>query len=289
MLSSLNTGISGLQQFQASMDVIGNNIANVNTTGYKSSRTEFVDAFSQSLLASAGTTQVGSGVSTSAVTSQFTQGTLTNTGRPTDLAIEGQGFFLVKDPVTNAMYATRSGEFKLDNDGYLVYKDYYRVQGYTDNGLTTRGDIKIDNTKDGTNPQAYLDPPTNSQAAPMQNFSITADGKIHVQLGDLNKSNYVRGQVLLQGFKDPQSLSKEGGNLYSGLDTAGPLSGTASNGLSPSTSGLGQIKAQNLEMSNVELTNEFARLITTQRAFQANARMVTTSDDILQELVNLKR
>jgi flagellar hook protein FlgE len=105
-----------------------------------------------------------------------------------------------------------------------------------------------------------------------------------------DNSEYTRGQILLQRFNDPQALMKEGQNLYSGLGAAGPLGGSSSpTPAAPLTNGLGTVVSGALEGSNVDLANEFASMITTQRAFQANARVITTSDEMLQELVNLKR
>jgi flagellar hook protein FlgE len=288
MLRSLNSGVSGLQQSQTRMDVIGNNIANSNTTGFKSARTDFADAFSQTLQASSssgsgGTSQpgiqVGSGVSTVGIKNSFIQGGLTRTGVQTDLAVSGEGFFIVRDPVAAVDYATRAGDFRIDENGFLVTNSGFRLQGFSDSGLATRGDIQIDGTGR---------PATASPTATMIGFSIGAEGKINVRLSD--GSEFVRGQILMQFFRDPQGLMKEGENLYSGIGSAGPLGGaTAPQAEAPGTNGLGRIQSGALELSNVDLANEFANLITTQRAFQANARIITTSDEVLQELVNLKR
>jgi flagellar hook protein FlgE len=282
MLLSLNSAVSGLHQFQNELDVIGNNIANSNTLGYKSSRTEFEDSFAQTLRAASGGStgvQVGSGVGTGGVRNLFTQGTVSSTGLASDLAINGDGFFIVKDVVSGEEFATRAGNFRLTTDGYLVTNNGYRLQGYSDAGLTTSGDVRVDKT--GM-------PATADPAATISGFSIDSSGKVTVTLSD--NSKFVRGQVLLQSFTDPQALEKSGENLYSGLDAAGPLGGAGSRkSAAPGTTGLGDLKAGALELSNVDLTNEFASLITTQRGFQANARVITTSDEVLQELVNLKR
>ena len=281
MLRSLNSAISGLQQFQNELDVIGNNIANANTTGFKSASTDFEDTFSQTLQSadsSGATMQIGSGVTTAAITNNFTEGAVTNTGVQSDLAINGQGFFVVSDPASGQEYVTRAGDFKVDSSGYLVTTGGYRVQGYSDAGLTTTGDLRIDAT--GA-------PATSSATATVSDYSIGTDGKITVKLSD--GTSFVRGQVLLQSFSNPQALLKEGNNLFSGITLAGPLGGTSPQSAAPGTSGLGQIQSSSLELSNVDLTKEFSDLITAQRAFQANARVVTTSDEILQELVALKR
>src|SRR5262249_11286222 len=142
---SLNTAVSGLEQFQTELDVIGNNIANSDTIGFKSARIDFEDSFSQTLMA-AGTNpaQVGTGVATGAITTDFGNGTLATTGVQTDLGIGGNGFFVVADPNSGAQYATRAGNFYVDANGYLVTNQGYRVQGFNDSGLSTRGDLKID-------------------------------------------------------------------------------------------------------------------------------------------------
>jgi flagellar hook protein FlgE len=279
MVRSLTSGISGLQQSQVRMDVISNNIANVNTTAFKYGRVEFADSFSQTLQgssASTGTTsgtdamQIGSGVATSAIQNVYTQGSISRTGFETDLAISGEGYFVVKNPQTGTEYATRAGDFRLDSNGYLVTSTGLRVQGYSDGG-TTMGDIKIDCT-------GATDP-----TAKMESFTIDKSGVVTVK--PEGEDSFTRGQVLLQRFSDEQALMKEGDNLYSGLSLAGPLSQSSA----PNTSGLGYLQSGALELSNVDLATEFTSMITTQRGFQASSRVITTTDEMLQELVNLKR
>lgn len=283
LLESLNSAFSGLQQYQNELDVVGNNIANSNTPGFKFARTTFEDAFSNTIAVGDGTTstaQIGTGVGTSAVTNIFTSGTLTSTGVASDLAINGEGFFIVKDPVSGQEFATRAGDFTRDTSGYLVTSKGLRLQGFSDGG-TTRGDIRIDAT--GA-------PATAAPTAAYDRFSVSpnGDGKINVTLTD--GTTFVRGQVLLQNFTTPSALTKLGQNLYSNLAAAGPLgTGGSASAVTPGSSGTGMIEGFKLEMSNVDLTREFSSMINTQRAFQANARMVTTSDEVLQELVNLKR
>lgn len=283
MLGSLNSGVSGLRQFQTEMDIIGNNIANSNTVAFKSARADFADALSRTLQSpSAGpgspAMQVGTGVTTAAVKSLYGQGTLVQTGVQTDLAVSGEGFFVVKDAFDGQEYATRAGDFRVDDNGNLVTNQGMRVQGFTDGTLTTRGDIQIDGAGR---------PATSSPTATVQGFAIDQNGQVTVQLSD--KTQFVRGQILLQSFQNPQALLKEGSSLYSGLSNAGPLGGAAPQAGAPGSSGLGHIRTESLELSNVDLTQEFANLITTQRGFQASARVITTSDELLQELVNLKR
>lgn len=286
---SFNSGLSGLKQFQEEMDVIGNNIANVNTTGYRSSRVQFADTFSNTLRGAStsngsaiNAVQVGTGVETAAITSNFSkQGTVASTGKDTDMGIKGDGFFIVRDTATGETFATRDGSFTLDSNGYLVTSAGMRVQGYSDSTLTTLGDIKIDNTKDGTTPFAYTDT-TNTTAAPKTGFSINDKGVIQVTV---NGSPYPRGQILLQNFTNPNGLIKEGGNLYSGLSQAGPLSQM----VEPDSNGVGTIASSSLESSNVDLSDEMTNMIIAQRAFQASSKIITTSDEMLQEVINLKR
>jgi flagellar hook protein FlgE len=284
MLRALSSGVSGIQQFQNRLDVIGNNIANSNTVAFKAARTDFSDAFSQTLQVSSASSsgsnqagmQVGSGVNTAAVKNMFTQGALNRTGVGTDLAIDGDGFFVVRDPVSLIDYATRAGDFRLDDNGYLITNKGLRVQGWNadGSGSTVNGDIQIN---------ASFAPATTTPGATMTTFSISRDGYVKVKMSDGTEFN--RGRILMQRFNDPQALLKEGDNLYSGMAAAGPLAAAGG----PNTSGLGAIESSALELSNVDLANEFANLISTQRGFQASARIITVSDEILQELVNLKR
>jgi flagellar hook protein FlgE len=275
-MRSLTSAVSGMQQFQQEMDVIGNNIANVNTIAFKSSRDDLADSFSQTLDQVG---QIGLGVTTSKITEDFAQGAVTQTGVSTDLTVSGNGFFQVKDPLSSDEYVTRAGNFHVDQSGYLVTDTGQRIQGYNDLGLSTVGDIQID---------ASVRPNGVSSTATMTGFSIETDGTIQISLSD--GSQYTRGQILLQNFSTPDALVKVGNNLYSGIGAAGPLGGAASpTPAAPGANGLGSIQAGSLELSNVDLSNEFANLITTERAFQANARVITTSDEMLQELANLKR
>jgi flagellar hook protein FlgE len=278
MTLSFDSGVSALNQFQENLDVIGNNIANVNTVGFKSASVNFADTFSQTMGSNAsGSMQVGSGVTINSITNQFTQGSITSTGVPTDLAVNGNGFFMVNDPASGQQYATRDGSFTTDSSGYLITSNGMRVQGYTDASLTTMGDIKIDNTGAPLN----ADGSTNTSAVAGYSFDNT--GKLKVLLAD--GTQFTRGQVLLQNFTNPSQLQKVGDNLYAGLAAAGPLAAP----LAPGSNGLGGLVTGALEMSNVNLANELTSLITTQRAYEANSKVISTSDEVLQTLVNLKR
>ena len=274
MLSSLSSGVTGLENFQEQMDVIGNNIANVNTTGFKSSVVDFADAF-RNTLQGAGTStpaiQVGTGVDIDGIDNNWTQGALVNTGVESNLAISGNGFFLVKDPNTNAIYATRDGTFKLNQAGELITPSGDIVQGMT-NGTAGNVVVSIAGSTD---------------TSPMVSYTIDSAGNINVQQSDGNTYNC--GQILMQNFTDPQMLVNEGNNLYSNLDAAGAIGGSSATAYASGTNGLGKIESGYLESSNVDLSSEMANLITAQRAFEANSKIITTTNEVLQTLVNLKQ
>lgn len=284
MIGSLQTGVSGLQQFQEDLEVIGNNIANVNTTGYKSADMQFADAFSQSFGDTGGgsSRQVGTGVSSSAISSQFTQGAINNTGTKTDLAVSGEGFFVVKDASSGVSFVTRDGGFKLDNNGYLVSNTGYRVQGYVGaapfSSSSTIGDLQINTA---TAISSLND--TTTPAPTLTNYVIDATGQINATLSD--GTTGVIGQVVLQNFSNPQALQKQGNNLFTYTSNAGPAAAAAA----PGSGALGLIQSGSLESSNVDLAGQMAAMITAQRAFEANAKIITTSDEVLQDLINLKR
>lgn len=322
LLGSMNSGVSGMQTFITGMEVIGNNIANVATTGFKAGRLHYSDSFVNTLRDAGGggeqggaqaSVQLGTGVTTSSVSSRFGQGSLTPTGVSTDLGVAGGGFFRVRDPNTNAEFVTRAGDFRVDEEGFLVTQQGLRVQGmiggqisftatedadgkviFTESGKTPPagvGDIRINHELSGAvqNNTSLSDADVLARAPAMNTFGVDRFGNVNLYLS--SGEVYSTGRVLLQEFRDPAALKKEGHNLFSGLDAAGPNGGLALNGAnhSPGQNGLGRIEAGTLEMSNVDLTDEFAQMITTQRAFQASSRVVSVSDDILQEIVNLKR
>lgn len=271
MLLSMDSGVSALDQFQQDLDVIGNNIANVDTVGFKSANVEFADTLSQTVGSnSTGTEQVGTGVTTNSITDNFNQGSITNTGVASNVAINGNGFFLVKDSSGNE-YATRDGDFTVNSEGYLVTSGGLNVQGYTSSTGTTVGNIQITNANDPT-----------PDTSPVESYSIGSDGTITVNLAD--GTSFTGGQVLLQNFTSPTALQSAGNNLYTGLTNAGPLAAPVAAG----ASGTGSLVGGSLEMSNVDLATQLTDLITAQRGFEANAETVTTSNDILQDLVNLK-
>ena len=271
MLLSMDSGVSALDQFQQQLNVLGNNIANVDTVGFKSANVNFADALSQTVGDnSAGVEQVGTGVTTSSISDSFAQGSITNTGVQTNMAVNGNGFFLVSDPTTGQQYATRDGSFTVNSSGYLVTSSGMMVQGYTDSTGTTIGNIQVSNAN-----------APGGDTSAVQSYTFGSNGQLNIQLAD--GTQYVGGQVLLQNFTSPSQLASVGDNLYTGMSLAGPLAAP----VAPGSNGLGSLVTGSLEMSNVDLAGQLTQLITTQRASEANAKVITTSDEILQDLVNL--
>lgn len=264
MLRSMYSGISGMKNSQTKLDVIGNNIANVNTAGYKKANINFQDMLSQTTSAAQGSgdergginaSQVGLGSQEGAISNTHTQGFMQTTNNPLDFAIEGDGMFVVQGDGTD--YYTRAGNFYLDDNGDVVNADGYYLQ-----------------STDGNN----INIPENAES-----FSVEPDGT--VTYIDGNDNNQQAGQIALANFSNPSGLEKVGGSLYAATDNAGEPDLGAPGG----ANGTGEIVSGALEMSNVDLSEEFTEMITAQRSFQANTRIITTSDEILQELVNLKR
>ena len=276
MLSSLSSGVSGLDSFQQDMDVIGNNIANLNTTGFKAGVVDFADAFSNTLQGGrhqhARYIQVGTGVAIAGINSDWNQGAITSTGVSSDLAISGNGFFEVMNPTTQAVYATRDGTFSVNSSGQLVTSNGYIVQGYTDNSLSTLGNVTINITG-------------STSTAAVSSYTIDSQGQITVTQAD--GTAFVCGQVLLANVAAPQMLTNEGSNLYGNL--AGANGGTAPTLAAPGgTTGVGNVQAGSLESSNVDLSTEMANLITAQQAFDASSKMISTSNEVLETVVNMK-
>ena len=412
MLSSLYSSVTGLNAAGYTMSVISNNIANSNTVGFKSDFASFADILSQSLGGIVGGNQIGRGVNLSDIGTIFSQGSFENTTSPTDLAIEGAGFFIVAD--SSGTYYTRAGQFVMDEEGYLVNSGGFRLQGYmadeTGTLLSTVGDINIAQTSsapqqtndlrivanldgqaatddtysstitvydsiggaipltitftklatgnewsfvssipsdlgtvtagtgtgtvgfdangnlesldgnttfsdlgiditdinggsftvnwdlwDDTASAAMADltgyaSPSSTSAlfqdgyAPgsVQNVSVDQDGQI---IGLFtNGQTRTLGQVLLADFISPWGLTKMGRSLYAESASSGqPTVGE------PGTGGRGQVSPNSLEMSNVDMASEFVTMITAQRAYQANARVITSSNEMLSELMNIAR
>lgn len=390
MLRSLYSGISGLSAHQKMLDVTGNNIANVNTTGFKSSAVQFQDTLSQLVSDGSGPTgqtggrnpaQIGLGVQLAGISTNFTQGSTQSTGKGTDLMISGDGFF-VTSKGGDTMY-TRSGAFSLDQAGNLVSSDGAFVQGWsavngvvqnggptsnivlsgqtlalaaattaavmggnlpaeaavgdqlvreievfdaagaasslsvtftrtaagwdtsaalaggaaatgtmtftngvlTGGGTMTVGGIGIDlSTVTGYNGMNTIAAKSQNGAAAgtLESFSIGADGTITGSFS--NGSKIAVAQVAMATFDNPDGLEKAGNTSYAAsVNSGNAIIGTGG------SAGFGTMSSGSLEMSNVDLSQEFTNLIIAQRGFQANSRIITTSDSVLEELVNLKR
>ncbi len=280
LIGTLTSGVSALRSFSKGLEVIGNNIANINTTGYKSNQATFSDNFSNTLRGSApssGTSssqsavQVGTGVQLAGINTNFAQGALNSTGKVTDLGISGSGFFIVQDATSGTQYATRDGQFRLDDNGFLVTSGGLRVQGLVGGAIA---DLQIG---------ASL--PVGAQ---LQSVSFDTIGNIIESYSD--GTSATTGTIQLQNFSDQSALMREGSNLYTALGSAGPIGGGVLAGSNdPGSNGLGNIQSGTLESSNVDLTDQFSQLITTQRSFQAGSRLITVSDSVLEDIVNLKR
>lgn len=348
MLRSMYSGITGLKANQTKLDVVGNNIANVSTTSFKSQTIRFKDSLSQTLgTASApgnnmgGTNpkQIGLGVQVAGITTLMSQGNMQTTGSNLDCAIDGDGYFMVASgpaPATNATgvavsptthsisngnglstFYTRDGSFTLDSNGNLLNSDGYRVLGYPleDKGNTgtssvvypggTCNYINADSASGLQSPDAdgclvpliipdsvmAKDASGTDVSVKIRNFSIEKDGIIKATLEDGRTT--ALGQIAMASFKNPAGLEKLGKNLYSnGSNSGTAIVRSAINPTDPNTNnsaGFGSCMNGYLEMSNVDLAEQFTEMIVASRAFQANGKMITTGDEILQDLVNLKR
>ncbi|MFP6240621.1 flagellar basal-body rod protein FlgG [Helicobacter pylori] len=262
MLRSLYSATSGMLAQQTHIDTTSNNIANVNTTGFKKSRADFNDLFYQAMQYAGTNTsnttlspdgkEVGLGVRPSAITKMFSQGSPKETENNLDVAITGKGFFQVQLPDGTTAY-TRSGNFKLDEQGNLV---------------TSEGYLLI--------PQITLPEDTTQ-------VNIGVDGTVSVTQGLQTTSNVI-GQITLANFVNPAGLHSMGDNLFSITNA----SGDAIVG-NPDSQGLGKLRQGFLELSNVRLVEEMTDLITAQRAYEANSKSIQTADAMLQTVNSLKR
>jgi flagellar basal-body rod protein FlgG len=249
---------------QANIDTISNNLANVNTSGFKKMRADFEDLLYQTVK-TAGTPatedtvvpvgiQMGHGVKVAATQRMFTQGSLQNTENVSDMAIQGEGFFRIQ--MYDGTYAyTRDGAFKVDSDGRLV----------TSNGYWVLPDIIM--------PENFLP----------QSIAVTQDGRVSVRIPNTDEPVPV-GQIELYRFPNPVGLTAVGENLFKVTNASGdPIPGR------PGYEGMGQIVHKFLEMSNVSVVREMVDLIVAQRAYEFNSRTIQTSDNMLGTATSLKR
>ncbi|MDD6450385.1 MAG: flagellar hook-basal body complex protein [Lachnospiraceae bacterium] len=331
MLRAMDSAVSGLRAHQNKMDVIGNNIANVNTSGYKAQNYTFKDAMYQTTTASsngqAGTVggsnavQYGYGSVTGAISTDMTSSTPSYVGG-FNASINGSGFFITKTTaqtrvetaggdaaVSTKLKAsnfnfTRVGQFSVDANGYMVDANGNFVYGFQPLGNNPTGLTldEIGNPGDhyGTMLQALRAPALTGSttvaadarlnftgdATQLKSVQIDNDGTVKGTISFNGESkNVVIGKVAIANFQNQEGLMKAGNNNFnaSANDNSGFMTATQPGG---STSSL---MSGYLESSNVDLAKEFSDMIVTERGFQANSKMITVSDEILQELVNMKR
>ena len=304
MVKSMNAAIAGLKSHQTKMDVLSNNIANVNTWGFKSRTTNFQDAlYSNSICGSAGkmengklgginTSQIGYGNTVSSISTNYTTGNGQYTGNPLDCMIDGTAFFIVgpyrdtaattidnKGIGKNGLFLSRVGIFQPDSNGYLVDNTGNYVYGYS--ATETNGNVTIH--KDKLVPIKIPDKPgtTTPERYAIQTWTIGIDGTV-VGVDDENIPHTI-GQIAVASVENPSGLEQSNGYLYS-------IGANAGNVLAmQTTSATGTIKSNFLEMSNVDLASDIATMITTQRGYQANTKIITVTDEMLEQLVNMKR
>ncbi|WP_333805221.1 flagellar basal-body rod protein FlgG [Sulfurospirillum sp.] len=261
MIRSLYTAATGMIAQQTQIDTTSNNISNVNTIGYKKQRAEFADLMYQTMTyagtSTSGTTvsptgiEVGLGVRPTAIAKLFTQGNFKETGNSLDMAITGNGFFQILLPDGTTGY-TRNGSFKLDADGNVINSDGYQMI-----------------------PQLTI-------PADATQITIGVDGMVSVLQAGATQTQQI-GQIELANFINPAGLHSLGDNNFINTNASGdPI---VSN---PGLNGLGQTRQQFVEMSNVQLVEEMTDLITGQRAYEANSKAITTSDQMLQTVNALK-
>ena len=258
---SLYSAATGMEAQQLNLNTIANNLANVNTPGFKRSKIEFQDLLYQKPTRASGTdsgggnlvptgVEVGNGARVAATSKVFTQGQLTNTGEKLDLAIQGEGFVEVQRPDGTFAY-TRDGSFKLNAQGQVV-------------------------TIDGLPVLSGFQPiPSNATAV-----TVSSTGQVTVQ----TSSGTTSYRLNLTRFANPAGLQSMGGNLYQET----PASGTPETG-QPGELGFGSVMQGYVESSNVNIVEEMVNLIVAQRAYEINSKSVQTSDEMLQNVANMKR
>lgn len=262
MIRSLFTGASGMHAQTVHMDVISNNLANINTAGFKKSRTEFQDLIYQTLREPGARStisteiptgmQVGLGVKTVAINKIFTQGNFKQTGNALDLVIEGDGFFQITMPDGTIGYS-RDGSFSKDSTGRVVSNDGYPLE------------------------------PAITIPADAISITVGNDGTISILRPGESEATEV-GTLQLVKFVNPSGLKNLGRNLYLNTSSSGdPIQGT------PGLEGLGTIAQGYQEMSNVDIVEELVDMIIAERAYETNSRSIRTADNMLKNAVQLGR
>lgn len=273
MLGALYSAITGMDAASTGMDAIGNNIANVNTCAYKGQTVSFASIFSEgvSILGGAAGNEEGKGVQVVGLNSVWEQGAMESTLNPTDVAIQGNGFFRVVEDGLTTSY-TRAGQFRYNENYELCDPNGRIVQGYLTDPSTgvaaTGAVVGID-----------VDHLTHNNVIIESNGHITGENSVG--------SREFLYQMAIFDFPNTDGLIKVSGSLYQeSNDSGAPL---YADGQVSGTNGAGVIHNNHLEMSNVDLAREFVKLITTQKAFQANSRVISSSSDMLTEVINIIR
>jgi len=297
MMRGMFSAISGLKVHQTMLDVTANDLANVNTVGFKASRTTFKDSLTQLYRSGAASTsgqggansaQVGLGVSIGSIDNLMTTGSVQSTGNPLDVAIQGEGWFRVQNGAPSASTVltagttngvtnyTRAGNFTRNDAGYLV----------TQEGFYVLGSSKP--LPDPTGADCYINIPNGST-----DVAIGQDGSVSfvppagwtpdpAMPGITASGRAIAGYISMAKFSNENGLERASGNRW----TANGASGAETEGTPGG--GFGFTSAGAIEMSNVDLATEFTTMIAAQRGFQANSRVISTADEMLQDLVNLK-
>ena len=263
MIRAMGTAASGMKAQQMNIDTIANNLANVNTTGYKRSHAEFQDLLYEKVApgdqvdsqgrANPNRVEVGHGVKLVATNKNFSQGTVVSTNNPLDIMIEGNGFFQLKLPDGSTAY-TRDGSFKLDADGSIV------------------------------NSTGYLLEPAVQIPEDATEIGISRDGVVSVLTSSDSATPQEIGQIELARFPNAAGLAARGGNIF----TQSPGSGAPILG-NPGLDGIGETSSGFLEMSNVETVDELVNMMSAQRAYELNSKTITMADDMLQIINRMKR
>lgn len=260
MMTALYSAATGMNAQQTNMDVISNNLANVDTNGFKKGRADFQDLMYQTKVAPGSSTgnnnsnptglQIGTGVKTVGTKKLFSEGSFKDTSNPLDVAIEGDGFFQITKPDGTIAY-TRNGSFNMDGEGRLV------------------------------TPEGYYLEPAITVPADGQNLTIAKNGRVTVDIGTETQEI---GRITLANFVNPNGLMNTGANLYQATSASGQsVVRNAGEGNS------GTLLQSYLETSNVKIVNEMVDMIAAQRAYEINTKTINTADTMLQAANNLKR
>jgi len=280
MMRAMFSAVAGLKAHQTGMDVIGNNIANVNTYGFKSSNTLYRDVYYQTIAGSTNASgnlggtnpsQIGYGATAASVNVNNSRSGMATTGNDKDCYINGEGYFVVKDGASGFLY-TRVGEMSFDAEGNLVDGNNRIVCGQSDATDVSSSAF----TPTGIKVTGYGE---------YKNITIGSDGKI---TGEKGGTVYTLATIAMASIPNPSGLTQQGGSYYKAVSNVAtddhPIKYYA-----PGSGETGSLVTSALESSNTDLANEFSQMIVTERGFQANSKIITVSDEMLENLVNLKR